>query len=113
MLLAATDVGVPLQVPAISLHVELERLVEAGLSPLKALQAATRNPSPSSESSILGQHRARKLADLVLLDANPLEDIRNTQKIRAVVADGRLYRRADLDRLLAEVELLNQKQEKE
>jgi hypothetical protein len=37
----------------------------------------------------------------VLLDANPLEDIRNTQKIRAVVADGRLYRRAHLDQLLA------------
>jgi hypothetical protein len=52
-----------------------------------------------------------KLADLVLLDANPLEDIRNTQKIRAVVADGRLYRRADLDRLLAEVEALNHKVE--
>ena len=50
---------------------------------------------------------------LVLLDANPLEDIRNTQKIRAVVADGRPYRRADLDRLLAEVELLNQKVEKQ
>ena len=45
-------------------------------------------------------------------NANPLEDIRNTQKIRAVVADGRLYRRADLDRLLAEVEALNHKVEK-
>jgi hypothetical protein len=42
----------------------------------------------------------------VLLDANPLEDIRNTQKIRAVVADGQLYRRAELDRLLARVEVL-------
>jgi hypothetical protein len=40
----------------------------------------------------------------VLLDANPVADIRNTQQIRAVIADGRLYRRADLDRLLAEVE---------
>ena len=48
-----------------------------------------------------------KLADLVLLEANPLEDISNTQRIRAVVADGRLYRRADLDRLLAEVEALH------
>ena len=42
------------------------------------------------------------MADLVLLDANPLEDICNTQKIRAVVADGRLYRRADLDQLSLE-----------
>jgi hypothetical protein len=52
-----------------------------------------------------------KLADLVLLDADPLADIRNTQRIRAVVADGRLYRRADLDRLLAEVEELNRRVE--
>ncbi|MGH8167831.1 MAG: hypothetical protein ACREQ1_11360, partial [Woeseiaceae bacterium] len=51
----------------------------------------------------LGSIEPGRLADLVLLDANPLEDIRNTQKIRAVVGDGRLYRRADLDQLLAGV----------
>jgi imidazolonepropionase-like amidohydrolase len=102
LLLAATDVGVPFQVPGISLHVELERLVEAGLSPHKALQTATLNPARVLKmTDSLGTIEPRKLADLVLLDANPLEDIRNTQKIRAVVADGRLYRRADLDRLLA------------
>ena len=49
----------------------------------------------------LGRIEPGKLADLVLLAANPLEDIRNTQKIGAVVADGQLYRRSDLDRLLA------------
>jgi imidazolonepropionase-like amidohydrolase len=108
LLLAATDVGVPFQVPGISLHVELERLVEAGLSPLKALQTATLNPAGVLKmADSLGRIEAGKLADVVLLDANPLEDIRNTQKIRAVVADGRLYRRADLDRLLATVEALN------
>ena len=108
LLLAATDVGVPLQVPGISLHVELERLVEAGLSPHEALQTATLNPARALKmADDLGTIEPRKLADLVLLDANPLEDIRNTQKIRAVVADGRLYRRADLDRLLATVEALN------
>ena len=102
LLLAATDVGVPLQVPGISLHVELERLVEAGLSPLRALQSATLNPARVVKmTDSLGSIEPGKLADLVLLDANPLEDIRNTQKIRAVVADGRLYRRADLDQLLA------------
>jgi imidazolonepropionase-like amidohydrolase len=102
LLLAGTDVGVPFQVPGISLHVELERLVEAGLSPLEALRTATLNPARVLEMvDSLGAIEPGKLADLVLLDANPLEDIRNTQKIRAVVADGRLYRRADLDRLLA------------
>src|SRR5690606_33100220 len=48
-----------------------------------------------------------RLADLVLLDANPLDDISNTQRIRAVVANGRLYRRADLDRILAEAAAQN------
>jgi hypothetical protein len=104
-LLAATDVGVPLQVPGISLHRQLLRLTEAGLTPLEALRTATLNPARvlGLEDS-LGTIDAGKLADLVLLDANPLADIRNTQQIRAVIADGRLYRRADLDRLLAEVE---------
>jgi len=109
LLLAATDVGVPLQVPGISLHVELERLVEASLSPLEALQTATLNPARVLEmADSLGTIEPGKLADLVLLDANPLKDIRNTQKIRAVVADGRLYRRADLDQLLAGVKRVNQ-----
>jgi predicted amidohydrolase YtcJ len=102
VLLAATDVGVPLQVPGISLHRELVRLVEAGLTPLEALQTATLNPARVLDlGDSLGPVEAGKLADLVLLDANPLEDISNTRRIRAVVADGRLYRRADLDRLLA------------
>jgi imidazolonepropionase-like amidohydrolase len=109
-LLAATDVGVPLQVPGISLHRQLLRLTEAGLTPLEALRTATLNPARVlGLADSLGTIEAGKLADLVLLDANPLADIRNTEKIRAVIADGRLYRRADLDRLLAEVEGLNQR----
>ena len=103
VLLAGTDVGVPFQVPGFSLHVELERLIAAGLTPLGALQAATLNPARVlGMSDSLGTVEAGKLADLVLLDANPLEDIRNTRRIVAVVAAGRLSRRADLDRLLVE-----------
>ncbi len=106
-LLAGTDVGVPFQVPGISLHVELERLVEAGLTPLEALQTATINPvRVLGMADSLGTVEPAKLADLVLLDANPLDNIRNTQQIRAVVADGRVLRRGDLDRLLATVEAL-------
>ena len=101
-LLAGTDVGNAFLVPGISLHEELRYLVEmGGLSPLAALQAATLNPSRVlGLSDSLGTVEPGKLADLVLLDANPLVDISNTHRIRAVVADGRLFRRADLDRLL-------------
>ena len=51
-----------------------------------------------------GRSRREKLADLVLLDANPLDDIRNTQKIAAVIVNGRYFSRADLDKMLARVE---------
>ncbi len=108
VLLAATDVGIPMLVPGLSLHEELGLLVEAGLTPLEALQTATVNPARvlgMADSS--GTIEAGKLADLVVLDANPLADITNTQRIRAVVANGRLYRRADLDRLVAGVEASN------
>ena len=103
-LLAGTDVGNAFLVPGASLHGELGQLVEsAGLSPLAALQAATLNPARVfGMIDSLGTIESGKLADLVLLDANPLADISNTRRIRAVVADGRLLRRADLDQLLVE-----------
>jgi imidazolonepropionase-like amidohydrolase len=101
LLLAGTDVGIPALIPGISLHEELELLVEAGLSPLEALRTATINPARVLGSAgSLGSIEVGKIADLVLLDADPLTDIRNTQRIRAVVANGRLYRRTDLDRLV-------------
>jgi hypothetical protein len=105
--MAGSDVGNPYVFPGFSLHDELVLLVEAGLTPIQALQTATRNPAEFlGLLDSLGTVEQGKIADLVLLDANPLEDIRNTQKIRAVVANGRLYRRADLDRLLAKGERL-------
>lgn len=107
-ILAGTDALNPYVFPGFSLHDELALLVDAGLTPLAALQAATSSAADfMGKSAELGSVATGKLADLVLLDANPLGDIHNTQKIRAVVADGRLYRRADLDRLLAEVEALH------
>lgn len=103
-ILAGTDLGGPYVYPGFSLHDELELLVEAGLTPLQALQAATLEPARFFEATdSLGTVEAGKLADLVLLNANPLEDITNTQRIRAVIADGRFYDRDALDRLLAEV----------
>jgi imidazolonepropionase-like amidohydrolase len=89
--------------PGFSLHQELELLVGAGLTPIEALRTATVNPARylGLEDS-LGTVQSGKLADLVLLTANPLEDIRHTQRIQAVVANGRYFDRAALDGLLAE-----------
>ena len=107
-LLAGSDVATPWVFPGFGLHDELAILVDAGLTPLQALQAASLNPARFFErTEELGTVAEGSLADLVLLDANPLEDISNTQQIRAVVADGRLYRRADLDRILEEAEVRN------
>jgi len=76
-------------------------LQESGLTNMEALQTATRNPA--RYFGILDQTgtiEEGKSADLVLLDADPLADIRNTQQISAVVSRGRYYSRSDLDALL-------------
>jgi imidazolonepropionase-like amidohydrolase len=99
--LAGTDAACQGGLPGFSLHSELALLVEAGLSPLGALQSATLNPAryfAAEESSRLVAPAAR--ADLLLLDANPLEEISNSRRIHAVVLGGKLLLRADLDRLL-------------
>ena len=80
-------------------------LVEAGLTPMQALQAATVRPAEFlGRRAEQGTIEAGKRADLVLLDANPLDDIRNTQKIDAVVVNGTLLDRAELDTLRAGAE---------
>ncbi len=99
--LAGTDTGNPYCFPGFSLHDELALLVEAGLTPLEALQAATVNAAEFlGVKETLGTIEKGKSADLVLLDANPLEDIRNTQKINAVILNGRLFDRQALDQML-------------
>jgi imidazolonepropionase-like amidohydrolase len=104
--LAGTDTPPGVYVfPGFSLHEELQRFVAAGFTPMEALQTATLNPAKFlGMDDRLGTIETGKLADLVLLDANPLEDIRNTQKIAAVVVNGRYLSRADLDKMLAGVE---------
>jgi Amidohydrolase family len=103
--LAGTDTGALDCYPGSSLHEELELLVHAGLTPLEALQAATRNSAEFLvRADDLGTVQRGKLADLVLLDANPLDDIRNVRKINAVIARGRLFSQSDLRQLLADVE---------
>ncbi len=104
-LLAGTDTAAAVDVlPGFSLHQELEYFVQAGLSPMEALQTATRNPSEFlGLQNETGTVEKNKLANLVLLDANPLQDIRSTRRIWAVIVNGRLLTRVDLDRLLDQV----------
>lgn len=100
-ILAGTDMLNPFTFPGFSLHDELGLLAEAGLSPAEALRAATLNPATfMAATDSLGTVEAGKRADLVLLDANPLENIHNTQKVNAVILNGRYYDRAALDSLV-------------
>jgi imidazolonepropionase-like amidohydrolase len=103
--LAGTDTPIVRNVPGFTLHDELKLLVEAGYATNQALAAATSNPARflGMENS-MGSIEKGKAADLVLLNADPMEDIANTTKIEAVVADGRLYDRKALDKLLESVE---------
>jgi hypothetical protein len=100
--LAGTDAsGWNPVLPGFGLHEELALLVESGLTPMEALQAATRNPARYFKKlDEMGTVEEKKAADLVLLTANPLEDIRNTQKIDAVILRGRYYSRKDLTAML-------------
>jgi imidazolonepropionase-like amidohydrolase len=104
--MAGTDTAPGVYImPGFSLHDELANFVEAGFTPMEALQTATSNPAKflDAETSF-GSVEPGKTADLVLLDANPLDDIHNTQKIVAVIASGRLFDRAALNQILKQVE---------
>jgi len=105
-MLAASDALVWYVFPGFSLHDELELFVKAGLSPMEALQTATRNPAIYlGLSNVVGTVETDKKADVVLLEANPLENISNTKKISAVIVAGRLIQKASLDKLLKDAEL--------
>jgi imidazolonepropionase-like amidohydrolase len=96
--LAGCDGGVP----GFCLHDELQALNDAGLSPLQAIQAATINPARFlGRDAMQGTVEVAKRADLVLLDENPLSDIRNSRRISGVVARGRLFSKAEIDEMLA------------
>jgi imidazolonepropionase-like amidohydrolase len=104
--MAGTDAAPGVYIlPGFSLHDELANFVEAGFTPMESLRTATSNPAKflGMETS-LGSVEPGKIADLVLLHGNPLEDIRNTRTITAVIANGRLFDRVALDLLLTQVE---------
>lgn len=108
------DEGVPLllgsdspqvyNVPGFSIHHELEDMIDAGLSPFEALQTGTTKVAAYfGRSSELGTIETGKAADLVLLDANPLEDIKNAKKVRGVLIRGKWIPKETIDQRLAEI----------
>lgn len=105
MFMTGTDTAAPYVFPGFALHDELTLLVHAGLTPMEALQAATRNPAAYlGMLNSLGTVERGKIADLVLLEADPLRDIRNTRSVAAVVVGGKLIAKPDIQRMLADVE---------
>jgi len=106
-LMAGTDANGPFPalIPGISLHEELSLFVEAGYTPAEALRAATLAPAQFlGREGDFGTVEPGKIADLVLLDADPLVDIRNTRRIQAVVLHGRFLDRNALDEILSRLE---------
>ncbi len=103
-LMAGTDTGDPYTIPGVTLHRELELLVKAGLTPMQALQTATTIPARylGWEDSV-GTLKQGKVADLVLLDANPLADIRNVSKVSGVAVRGRYLSKPQLTAILDSV----------
>lgn len=104
--MAGTDVSNPYVYPGFSLHDELALFVEAGLTPMEALRTATRNPAVFlGLLDSLGTIEKGKFADLVLLEANPLDDISNTRRINAVVVNGSYLPKETLQKMLTDAEV--------
>lgn len=92
-----TDTGNPYVFPGFSVHLELELLVRAGLTPMEALEAGTRRAAEMlGLEGEFGTVQAGKRADLLILARNPLEDIRHTRSLETVIAAGRLVDRGAL-----------------
>jgi hypothetical protein len=101
-IVAGTDAGDTYVFPGFAIHDELAELVRAGLSPADALRSATLDAARfSGQAEDYGSIEVGKVADLVLLDADPLADIRNTTRIAGLFFNGQHFDRAALDALLA------------
>ena len=105
-LLAGTDITIPFTYPGFSLHDELKIFVDAGLTPMQALETAITNPALLlGFSKTWGRIEPGYVANLVLLNADPLADISNTKKIDSVVVNGQRLDRVQLDQLLNDAKI--------
>ncbi|HEY6062664.1 MAG TPA: amidohydrolase family protein [Chitinophagaceae bacterium] len=103
-LLTGTDALVPSTLPGFSLHEELEELVSAGLTPFEALKISTTNTYEFlGELNSAGTIEAGKIANFILLDKNPLENISNTRKIAGVMKQDRWISKIEIDKRLKEI----------
>ncbi|RBP48585.1 amidohydrolase family protein [Arenicella xantha] len=105
-IMAGTDANVPVVVPGFSLHQELIALTKAGLSPAQSLLSATAVPADFMNSHA-GRVAEGYRADLLLLNKNPLQDIKNTQTIDTVISNGRVVSRRQLDAMLDAIRQVN------
>lgn len=101
-IIAGTDYPNPWAFPGFSMHDELEIYVQAGMTPLQALQTATLNPAKVMKNDRIGSVEKGKLASLVLLKSNPLDDINAIREIESVVLRGKVFDRSALDEMLQE-----------
>lgn len=105
-LLLGTDAPIPAVVPGFGAHEELLNFVEAGLTPYEALETATVNPARYlGREKEFGTIEIGKQADLILLEANPLEDIKNTKKLAGVMVRGRWFSKSELRQMLSDLPL--------
>ncbi|GIH08498.1 amidohydrolase [Rhizocola hellebori] len=104
-ILGGTDAPNPFVFPGFAAHDELELLVQAGLSPARALRTMTADAARfQGLQTTMGTVETNKVADLLVLDANPLTDIRNTQRIHAIVTRGKLITAQQRAKILAQVQ---------
>jgi imidazolonepropionase-like amidohydrolase len=102
--LVGTDTPSPLVLPGFSVHEELQNLVDAGFTPLEALEAATRAPAEYfGQKERFGVVATGARADLLLLEANPLQDVANVKQLAGVFVRGQWISKARIDSMLAEL----------
>ncbi len=100
--MVGTDCPIYFLTPGMSLHEELRHMVRCGMQPIEAIQAATTNPALYFDmENEIGRVKQNYIADLIILDKNPLDDIKNTLTIHAVIKNGKYWSKSELEKILS------------